>query len=178
MHLSESCVRKNSIVFQKLQAAPLVVRPHGDKMPAKVIMDTRRAVEVKQSQIIYRGPRDLHFLEAGFNKVWYWGWVGLFVVTGSLFGFTKLILHHPCAVTATSRRSTIADLALTTTHQFDPCIPWSRLTHILPCHTLTHIVWVLVCATAPPVRSPAKTSAILNESVTAVTALRFSPVVI
>ena len=61
MHLSESCVRKNSIVFQKVQAAQLVVRPHGDKMQAKVMMDTRRAVEVKQSQKICQGPRDLNF---------------------------------------------------------------------------------------------------------------------
>ena len=118
----------------------LVVRPHADKMPAKVMTDTRRAV-----------------------------------VTGSSFCFTKLILHHPRAVTAASRRSTIADLALTTANQLEPCIPWSRPTHILPCHILTHIVWVLVCATAPSVRSPAKASAILNESVTAVTASRFSP---
>ena len=64
MHLSEFCVRKNSIVFQKLQEALLVVRPHADKMPAKVMIDTRRAVKVKQSQItvIYRGQRDLHFV--------------------------------------------------------------------------------------------------------------------
>ena len=54
---------KNSIVFQKLQAALLVVRPHADKIPAKVMIDTRRAVEVKQLQIIYRGPHDLYFVK-------------------------------------------------------------------------------------------------------------------
>ena len=48
--------------------------------------------------------------------------------------------------------------------------------YCVPCLTLISTVWVLVCATAPPVRSPAKASAILNESVTAVTASRFSPV--
>ena len=80
------------------------------------------------------------------------------------------------AVTAASPGSTIADLALTTTRQHEPCIPWSRLTHILPCHTLIPIVWALVCATEPPVRSPTNTSANLNESVTVVTASRFSPV--
>ena len=88
----------------------------------------------------------------------------------------KLILHHPRAVTAASRGSTIAEFALTTTHQREPCNPWSRLGHILPCHILIPIVCAPVCATAPPVRSPTKTSAILNESVTAVTASRFSPV--
>ena len=87
-----------------------------------------------------------------------------------------IIAVNKGAVTATSRGSTIADLALTTTRQPDPWIPWSRLTHTLPCHTLILIVWVLVCATAPPVRSPAKVTAILKESVTAVTASRFSPV--
>ena len=89
--------------------------------------------------------------------------------------FSKLILHHPRAVTAASHGSTIADLTLTTTLQYEPCIPWSRLSHILPCHTLIPIVWALVFAEALPVRSPAKASAILNESVTAVTASRFSP---
>ena len=49
MHLSESVVRKNSVVFHKLQAALLVVRPHADKMPAKVMIHTRISVEVKQS---------------------------------------------------------------------------------------------------------------------------------
>ena len=110
-----------------------------------------------------------------FCKVWGWRWIGIPVVAGSLFCFTKLILHHPRAVIAASRGSTIADLALTTTRQPEPCIPWSRLTHILPCHTLIPIVWALVRAKAPPVRSPAKASAILDESVTAVTASRFSP---
>ena len=100
-----------------------------------------------------------------------------FVVTESVFGFTKLILHHPRAVTAASRGSTIADLALRITHQPEPYILWSRFTHAQPCLTLISTVWALVCATAPPVRSPAKASAILNESVTAVTASRFSPVI-
>ena len=85
---------------------------------------------------------------------------------------------NKCAVTAASRGSTIADLALTTTCQPELCIPWRRFTHILPCHTLIPIVLALVCATAPPVHSPAKPSAILDESVTAVTASRFSPVII
>ena len=49
MHLSESCVRKIGVVFHKVQAALFVVRPHADKMPAKVMLDTRGAVEVKQS---------------------------------------------------------------------------------------------------------------------------------
>ena len=102
---------------------------------------------------------------------------GIYVVTESLFGFTKLILHHPRAVTAASRGSTIADLALRITHQPEPYSLWSRFTHTLPCLTLISTVWALVCATASPVRSPAKASAILNESVTAVTASRFSPVV-
>ena len=101
---------------------------------------------------------------------------GISVVTESLFSFTKLILHHPRAVTAASRGSTIADLALRITHQPEPYILWSRFTHALPCLTLISTVRMLVCATAPPVRSPAKASAILNESVTAVTASRFSPV--
>ena len=140
-------------------------------MPAKVKINTRRAVEVKHSQIICRGPRDLHFV----HEVWYWRWVGLFVATGPLFGFTKLILHRPRAVTAASRGSTIADFALTTTCQLEPYIPWSRLTHILPCHTLIPIVWALVCAITPPIRSQTKRCAILNESLTAVTASRFSP---
>ena len=52
----------------------------------------------------------------------------------------------------------------------------SRFTHTLPCLTLISTVRALVCATASPVRSPAKASAILNESITAVTASRFSPV--
>ena len=102
---------------------------------------------------------------------------GISVVTESLFGFTKLILHHPRAVTAASRGSTIADLALRITHQPEPYILWSWFTHALPCLTLISTVRMLVCATAPPVRSPAKASAILNESVTAVTASRFSPVI-
>ena len=101
---------------------------------------------------------------------------GISVVTESVFGFTKLILHHPRAVTAASRGSTIADLALRITHQPEPYIRWSRFTHAQPCLTLISTVWALVCATAPPVQSPAKASAILNESVTAVTASRFSPV--
>ena len=103
---------------------------------------------------------------------------GIYVVIESLFGFTKLILHHPRAVTAASRGSTIADLALRITHQPEPYILWSRFTHTLPCLTLISTVWALVCATASPVRSPAKASAILNESVTAVTASRFSPVIL
>ena len=123
MHLSESRVRKNNVLFHKLQAA------------------------------------------------------GISVVTESLFGFTKLILHHPRAVTAASRGSTIADLALRITHQPKPYILWSRFTYTLPCLTLISTVRALVCATATPVRSSAKASAILNESVTAVTASRFSPVV-
>ena len=53
MHLSESCVRKNTIVFHKLQAALLVVTPHADTMPAKIMIGTRREVEVKQSQTIF-----------------------------------------------------------------------------------------------------------------------------
>ena len=122
MHLSESRVRKNNVLFHKLQAA------------------------------------------------------GISVVTESLFGFTKLILHHPRAVTAASRGSTIADLALRITHQPKPYILWSRFTCTLPCLTLISTVRALVCATATPVRSSAKTSAILNESVTAVTASRFFPV--
>ena len=101
---------------------------------------------------------------------------GISVVTESLFGFTKLILHHPRAVTAASRGSTIADLALRITHQPEPYILLSRFTHTLPCLTLISTIRALVCATAPPVRSPAKASAILNESVTAVTASRFTPV--
>ena len=101
---------------------------------------------------------------------------GISVVTESLFGFTKLILHHPRVVTAASRGSTIANLALRITHQPEPYILRSRFTHALPCLTLISTVRALVCATAPPVRSPAKASAILNESVTAVTASRFSPV--
>ena len=100
---------------------------------------------------------------------------GISVVTESLFGFTKLILHHPRTVTAASRGSTIADLALRTTHQPESHILWSPLTYTLPCLTLISTVRALVCATAPPVRSPAKASAMLNESVTAVTASRFSP---
>ena len=80
------------------------------------------------------------------------------------------------AVTAASRGSTIADLDLTTTRQPDPWISWSRLNHTLPCHTLIAVVWALLCATAPPVRLTVKVSAILNESVTAVNASRFSPV--
>ena len=176
MHLLESGVLH---VFHKLQSALLVVKPHGDKMAAKVMINTRwgdwslAIIADNLSGTV----RPSFCLETGFYKVWYWRWVGLFVVTGSLFGFTKLILHHPCAVTAASLGSTIADFALTTTCQLEPCIPWSRLTHILPCHTPMPFVWALVCATAPPVPSPAKTSAILNESVTAVTASRFSPVI-
>ena len=92
--------------------------------------------------------------------------------------FTKLILHHLRAVTAASRASTIADLALGTTRQPEPYILWSRYTHTLPSLTLISTVWALVCATAPSVRSPAKASAISNESVTAVTAWRFSPVIV
>ena len=84
------------------------------------------------------------------------------------------IAVNKCAVTAASRRSTIADLALTTTCPPEPCISWSRLAHILPCHTPTPIVWLLVCATARPVLSPSKATAILNESVTAVIASRWS----
>ena len=103
---------------------------------------------------------------------------GISVVTESLFGFTKLILHHPRAVTAASRGSTIANLALRITHQPEPYILWSRFTHTLPCLTLISTVRALVCATASPVRSPAKASAILNKSVTAVTASRFSPVLV
>ena len=45
LHLSESCVRKYTIVFHELQAALLVVKPHADKMPVKVMPDTRRAVQ-------------------------------------------------------------------------------------------------------------------------------------
>ena len=60
---------------------------------------------------------------------------GISVVTESLFGFTKLILHHLRAVTAASRASTIADLALGTTRQPEPYILWSRYTQILPCLT-------------------------------------------
>ena len=100
---------------------------------------------------------------------------GIAVVTESLFGFTKLILHHPRAVTAASRASTIADLALGTTRQPEPYMIWSRYTHTLPYLTLISTVWALVCATAPPVRSPAKASAILNETVTAAPASRFPP---
>ena len=77
---------------------------------------------------------------------------GISVVTESLFGFTKLILHHPRAVTAASRGSTIADLALRITHQPEPYILWSQFTYTLPCLTLISTVWVLICATAPPVR--------------------------
>ena len=91
-------------------------------------------------------------------------------------GFNKLILHFPCAVTAASRALTIADLALGTTRQPELYILWSQYNHTLPCPTLIFTVWVPVCATAPPVRLPAKASAILNVSVTAVTASRFSPV--
>ena len=101
---------------------------------------------------------------------------GISVVTESFFGFNKLILHYPCAVTAASRALTIADLALRTTRQPELYILWSQYNHTLPCPTLIFTVWVPVCATAPPVRSPAKASAILNVSVTAVTASRFSPV--
>ena len=111
-----------------------------------------------------------------FYKIWHWRWVGISVITGSLFYFQKLILHHARAVTAACRGSTVADLDLRTTRQPEPCILWSRITHILPYHTLISIVWALVCATVPLVWSSAKASAILNESVTAVTASRFSPV--
>ena len=55
-------VRKKYVVFHKLQAALFVVRPHADKIPAKVMLNTRRAVQVKQSQIIYRGTWDFHFV--------------------------------------------------------------------------------------------------------------------
>ena len=81
-----------------------------------------------------------------------------------------------CAVTAASRGSTIADLGLRSTRQAEPYIPWSRFTHTLSCYTLISTVRALVCATTPPVRSPAKASAILTESVTTVTVSRFSPV--
>ena len=86
------------------------------------------------------------------------------------------IVVNKGAVTVASRVSTIADLGLRSTRQAEPYIPWSRFTHTLSCYTLISTVRALVCATAPPVRSPAKASAILNESVTAVTASRFSPV--
>ena len=69
---------------------------------------------------------------------------GISVVTESVFGFTKLILHHPRAVTAASRGSTIADLALRITHQPEPYILWSRFTHVQPCLTLISTVWALV----------------------------------
>ena len=62
------------------------------------------------------------------------------------------------------------------TRQPEPCIPWHRPTHSLPYHTLISTVSALVCTTGPPVRSPAKASAIFDESVTAVTASWFSPV--
>ena len=104
MHQSESCVRKkSSVVFHKLKAALLVVRPHAVKMPAKVMINTRRAVEVKQSQIICRGPRNLHF-------VWKWDSIkygidfGLdFSLLMNLYLFLKswyciihaLLLQHP-----------------------------------------------------------------------------------
>ena len=65
---------------------------------------------------------------------------------------------------------------ITTTSQPHAWIRSSRFSYTLPFHKLIPIVWALVCATAPPVRLPAKASAILNESVTAVTASRFSPV--
>ena len=80
------------------------------------------------------------------------------------------------AVTAAFRGSTITDLGLRSTRQAEPYIPWSRFTHTLSCYTQISTVRALVCATAPPVRSPAKASTILNESVTAITASRFSPV--
>ena len=70
--------------------------------------------------------------------------------------FTKLILHHIRAVTAASRASTIADLTLGTTRQPEPYILWSRYTHTLPSLTLISTGWALICATAPTVRSPAK----------------------
>ena len=102
---------------------------------------------------------------------------GISVVTESLFGFTNLILHHPRAVTAASRGSTIADLALRITHQPEPYILWTEVDSLtLYPVSLISTVRALVCATATPVQSSAKASAILNESVTAVTASRFSPV--
>ena len=37
-------------------------------------------------------------------------------------------------------------LALTTTRQHDPWLPWSRFTPTISCHTLIPILWALVCA--------------------------------
>ena len=45
MHLSESCVRKNMVIFHRLQATMYFARPHGDKMAAKVIINTTREAE-------------------------------------------------------------------------------------------------------------------------------------
>ena len=101
---------------------------------------------------------------------------------GRTFSCYWIIIWFSKADTASSTRC-YCSISRINNHRFSPhsnpakpCIPWSRLTHILPCHRLTYIVWALVCATTPPVRSPTKASAILNESVTAVTASRFFPV--
>ena len=95
-----------------------------------------------------------------------------------IFNFTKLTLHHPRAATAASRGSTVADLALRTTRHLEPYILWSRFTHTLPGHTLISTVWTLVCGTTPPDRSPVKSLTVLNEFVTAVSASRFSTIVV
>ena len=83
---------------------------------------------------------------------------------------------NKCAVTAASHGSTFVDLALRSTRQPGPYIFWGPFTHTLSCHSLISTLWALVSATAPSVRSPVKASAILNESIIVVTALKFSPV--
>ena len=45
MHLSEPCVRNNKVKIHKLQATMHFVRPHGDKMAAKVIINAAREAE-------------------------------------------------------------------------------------------------------------------------------------
>ena len=179
MHLSESCVCKNTIVFHKLQAALLVVTPHAGKMPAKVMIGTRRAVEVKQSQSIFLDHATAILFRSGILY-------SMVLTLGRNFRCYWVIIWFYKADTASSMRCYCSIFRINN-RRFSPDnnqSAWtmhslkSTLTHILPCHTLTHIVWALVCATAPPIRSPAKTSAILNEYVTAVTASRFSPVLL
>ena len=45
MSLSDSCVRINMVLFRKLQATMYFAKPHGDKMAAKVIINTTREAE-------------------------------------------------------------------------------------------------------------------------------------
>ena len=110
--------------------------------------------------------------------VWNWRRVGIYVVTESIFCFVLFYKSDTASYMRCCHRISRLNSRRYSSHNNPPVWAMHPNVHVgsltIYLVTLIPIVWALVCATAPPVRSPAKAFATLNGSVKTLTVLKWS----